>query len=190
MILTICAICSKSFEARPYSPKHGAVRYCSRICRSKARRVPIELRFWPKVNKTETCWLWLGSRAPEGYGHLNTVGKMKLAHRVSWELCNGPIPDGICVLHKCDNPPCVRPDHLFLGTKLDNPTDRLIKGRLGRVTKLNEESVYSMWQLYQNGTSLGELAAQFNVNYSTIWRITHGHRWKHLQLTPCAAVSP
>jgi hypothetical protein len=93
--------------------------------------VPAEERFWKKVNKTEDCWLWLG--------HLQRYGRFKpqgirnspqvLAHRYSYELHFGPIPIGMNVLHKCDNPACVNPDHLFLGTQKDNVIDMMNKGR-------------------------------------------------------------
>ncbi len=94
--------------------------------------------FWSKVNKsgpilpnmTTNCWVWTASKLPAGYGvaHFRQE-KTRLAHRLSWEMAHGPIPDGMCVCHKCDNPPCVRPDHLFLGTTLDNTYDKVLKRR-------------------------------------------------------------
>lgn len=91
-------------------------------------------RFWEKVFKTETCWLWTGWRH-KGYGVISINQDPVRAHRFSWELHNGPIPVGdveICVLHHCDNPTCVRPDHLFLGTDADNAKDCIEKGRNSR----------------------------------------------------------
>ncbi len=90
-----------------------------------ARAIPWKDRFWPKVNKTETCWLWTGAQNSYGYGHLfKRHGKPSLAHRIAWELTHGPIPSETpCVLHLCDVRLCVRPDHLFLGTKSENTRD-------------------------------------------------------------------
>jgi hypothetical protein len=87
-------------------------------------------RFWKKVKKTDSCWLWTAVLAGFGYGRIYSKGSMRLAHRVSWELHNGAIPPGMCVLHHCDNPACVNPEHLFLGTYKDNDDDAIAKGRV------------------------------------------------------------
>jgi len=89
----------------------------------------IEARFWPKVNKTQECWLWIGYRDARGYGRIMRQGKVCGTHRVSWEIHNGQIPEGMGVLHSCDNPPCVNPQHLFIGTQKDNMRDCTRKGR-------------------------------------------------------------
>lgn len=99
-------------------------------------RQPLSLRFWDKVERNEDgCWLWRASTDPRGYGkivvHVDGEARLSGAHRVSWELANGPIPTGLCVLHRCDTPSCVRPDHLFLGTLADNTKDMYGKGRHG-----------------------------------------------------------
>lgn len=86
-------------------------------------------RFWTKVNVSEQCWEWMGGANARGYGQLKVEGRMRLAHRVAWDLASGPIPQGIDVLHHCDNPPCVRVSHLFLGTQRDNARDMVAKGR-------------------------------------------------------------
>ena len=95
-----------------------------------ATRETLAARFWSKVDRDETgCWTWLGAKTALKYGQIELDGRSIYAHRVSWELANGPIPSGLQVLHRCDNPPCVRPDHLFLGTQRDNITDMANKGR-------------------------------------------------------------
>lgn len=89
-------------------------------------------RYWSKVLKTEGCWIWTASKTKAGYGQIQirALSHMPIhAHRMAWELRNGPIPKGMHVLHRCDNPSCVNPDHLFLGTQSDNNRDRLEKGR-------------------------------------------------------------
>lgn len=88
-------------------------------------------RFWIKVRKTRTCWLWRRAKSAHGYGqfHYFMGHKQIAAHRVSWLLAYGEIPEGMCVLHDCDNPVCVNPNHLFLGTQKDNIHDMQYKGR-------------------------------------------------------------
>ena len=98
-------------------------------------------RFWDKVNKTEHCWEWTGGKNTQGYGIFGFQGKIMKAHRVSWILTNGEIPmgtgvHGTCVLHKCDNPGCINPKHLFLGSNKDNMIDMQNKGR--KVIQKNE----------------------------------------------------
>lgn len=95
--------------------------------------MPLAEHFWLKVDRTGDCWLWQATRRPKGYGTYYINRYPALAHRVAWELTNGPIPAGLDVLHHCDTPPCVRPTHLFLGTQSDNFADAKSKGRpLGR----------------------------------------------------------
>lgn len=90
-------------------------------------------RFWTKVLRGEGCWEWLGYRQPNGYGMISQSHTSQVyAHRVAWVIKYGPIPEDMCVLHRCDNPSCVRPDHLFLGTRAENHQDMVKKGRMRR----------------------------------------------------------
>jgi hypothetical protein len=93
--------------------------------------VPWQDWFWTNVDKSGECWTWTGSlsRGTSGYGSANAPGRRVHAHRLSWELANGPVPDGLWVLHHCDNPPCVRPDHLHLGTQSENLRAAVSRGR-------------------------------------------------------------
>lgn len=91
---------------------------------------PAHERFWSKVDKSGECWVWTGSTYVDGYGHFCDAARHIRAHRWSWEQANGPIPSGASVLHTCDNPPCVRPDHLYLGNQTDNMRDAASRGRL------------------------------------------------------------
>jgi len=91
------------------------------------------VRFFTKVTQTADCWLWNGAKTPNGYGQFRLAGRfgrLVLAHRFSYETKFGPIPEGLWALHKCDNPPCVNPDHLFIGDRSDNMRDCAKKGRL------------------------------------------------------------
>lgn len=148
-------------------------------------------RFWSKVDKSagpDGCWLWTGSKIPKGYGTIKWDGKNRRSHRVAWIIAFGVIPSGLFVCHKCDNPSCVNPRHLFLGTNQDNIDDRERKGRNRPPRgekhwkhKLTKEQVSEIRRCYGyygvGGKSSLELAKIFGVDPSTIQRIAKKETW-------------
>lgn len=152
-----------------------------------------EERFWDKVDQQdpEDCWEWHARRHKQGYGLLSEWDGSRrsraLAHRVSWEIANGPISDGLHVLHRCDNPPCVNPAHLFLGTPADNSADMVQKGRHQRgeekpTAVLTEAQVREAHALYQSGMPLPSIAAALGVGKSCLSKIRREQTWSHLDL--------
>lgn len=154
----------------------------------------VEERFWNRVNKTSGCWEWCGTIRPDGYGILQKASKVNSfyrAHRLSWALHNGDLPDNLHVCHKCDNPRCVNPDHLFLGTDADNQKDKWQKGRgspppimcgsANPYAKLTEKDVKKMRELRKKGWLNREIAELFpDIHPGTVKNITGGRAWKHV----------
>lgn len=145
-------------------------------------------RFWARVEKTEGgCWVWKGIRK-YGYGAFVPVEGFHqvAAHRFAYEACVARIPPGMCVLHKCDNPPCVNPEHLFLGTHADNVADKVRKGRQPRgsdigTSKLTEDKVRRMRKLYETKLcTTKELARLFGVRQPSVWKIVNRESWEWL----------
>lgn len=125
-----CQYCGDDFYPRIDQLKAGIGKFCSRKCSGAARRIPLKERFWSNVEKfDEGCWEWTAAKNNEGYGLTSHNGQLQLTHRLSWEMHYGPVPDGLFVCHHCDNPLCVRPEHLFTGTNGDNMKDMYKKGR-------------------------------------------------------------
>lgn len=117
--MATCDACGRTFTY----PRHLAIH---RLGHDDERA---EVMFWAKVDRSGECWVWLGARDARGYGRLRRRGRYVKAHRYVWTITNGEIPEGLFACHHCDNPPCVRPDHLFLGTQSDNARDMVAKGR-------------------------------------------------------------
>lgn len=132
-------------------------------------------RFFKKVRKTETCWLWLGSGCSGGYGFFSENKKFYMAHRWSYERFVGPLGEGLRVCHKCDVPSCVNPAHLFLGTDLENQLDALGKGRSAR--KLTPVAVIQIRRLRATGLTYRELGMKFGVHLHTIRAVCRGKAW-------------
>ncbi len=145
-------------------------------------------RFWPKVHKTDGCWLWTGARG-NTYGHGSISVRRDngkyfpvYAHRVAWEFEHGPIPDGLSVLHRCDTPRCVRIDHLFLGSQDDNLKDAAAKNRFNVPRpnhprrKLSDEDVVAIRQLRADGWTLERIGDAYGVTVPCISQIVRGLR--------------
>lgn len=146
----------------------------------------VEQRFWVNVNKTGKCWEWTGAPDRNGYGRLNIDGVPVLAHRISWELHNGKITSAEHVLHKCDNPKCVRPRHLFLGDQAANNADMIAKkrfrpgvskGEMHGCAKLTDAQALEIRKSAERGV---DLAARYGVTTTTIYDIKNGKIWRHL----------
>ena len=145
-------------------------------------------RFWKYVDKKsdDECWEWVGkNKNRKGYGRIKINGKQVQASRYSWELHFGKIPEGLLVCHHCDNPPCVNPKHLFLGTNADNVADRDRKGRKALGSK-NGKSKFMEWDVIQIkylisfGEGDSEIARKFNSRPSTIRAIRIGITWRQI----------
>lgn len=155
------------------------------------RNLPLETRFWQKVDKDgpiiyglDNCWIWSGCKLVSGYGVIQLNKKKIYAHRCSYEMNFGPIPIGIHVCHKCDNPLCVRPSHLFLGNFSENMRDKVSKGRQSKgsgrpLAKLTDSIIRDIRERYINGNG-GLLAKEFGVTQSTISKIVTKETWKHV----------
>ena len=128
----------------------------------------------------EECWEWLGWKSHR-YGVMEVSGKRWSAHRLTWTLTHGPIPNGLHVCHRCDNPPCVNPSHLFLGTNLDNVRDKVAKGRAsggrGQSWKLSLAIAKDVRALRISGASVGAIARKYDVTVQAIYAIIKGHSW-------------
>lgn len=156
-----------------------------------AKAKPRAVRFWSKVKKVdgEGCWEWQSTRTPDtGYGLFGVrwhPPRYVVAHRISYELNCGPIPAGMKVCHKCDNPPCVRPDHLFLGTQRSNIEDMRRKGRAARGTKhfrakLDPDKVRDVRRALVAGETVKNIARRHKVRPGTIYAVRDGKTWTHI----------
>jgi len=189
-----CVACGKTFYAPPSRLLKDA-RFCSRTCANRAKVKPLEVRFWSKVNRdgpTPThrpelgpCWVWTGHRADHGYGRLGG-SKYAYAHRLSYEFAHGPIVGSQHVMHECDNPACVRPDHLRLGDQRANNADRQAKGRGHRgeqtgSAKLTERQVRAIRTAHAAGAiSMAALGRAYGVSGYTIRDIVLRITWQHV----------
>lgn len=177
------------YNVNMYMPRKRASKYNTR---------PVADRFWEKVNKNgpivssvdSQCWIWTDHLTKDGYGKFYAgKGKSRYAHRTAWELANGD-PGSFCVLHKCDNPACVRTDHLFLGTQTDNMRDMHDKCRGSHATgnrhpnaKLTDDDVRVIRIIYSLKLMNQPMMAKiYNVGLTVIGKCLRGETWKHVSM--------
>lgn len=151
----------------------------------------LEECFWLRVDRGDGCWLWTGSTTRAGYGCLTFRQRHYYAHRLAWSLANGEaVPQGHYICHRCDNPPCVRPEHLFLGTPTENALDCIRKGRARRVpvrgernlkAKLTEVMVCEARTRVMQGERKVDLAREYGVSQSALGEAVNGRTWGHVR---------
>ena len=183
--------CGKPFIARGLCGAHYMERRRMDPTFSIIRpRGTLEQRFFAKIEKTPGCWNWVGNKRSNGYGSIQKGGKGSptiSAHRYSYEIHKGPIPDGMFVMHSCDNPSCVNPDHLSIGTPAENTQDMIRKGRKRTVAplgadngkaKLNEDLVRYIRQ--NDGRSHASLARELGLSPNCIRGVRTRRTWSHI----------
>ena len=167
-IIKNCATCGNEFQATC-----GAARFCSDQC-----------QFDANADKSGDCWLWTGPKDKDGYGYAKLRGRrVEKAHRLAFRLYRTNVPDGMLVCHSCDNPACCNPEHLFLGTALDNKTDSVAKDRHVRgeklywKAKLTESDVLA---IRDDKRSSYDIAAEYGVTATLVQSIWKRKIWKHV----------
>lgn len=152
-----------------------------------AKKIPLYEKLNRYVIADNGCWNWVGTVHHDGYGVFGHNGKSVRSHRASYEYHVGNIPSGMLVCHTCDNPLCINPDHLFVGTASDNAKDMIKKGRGNHpcgsshpLSVLNSEYVIRIRELRSNGHTLKSLADTYGVSFQTISAIMHNKIWRHV----------
>lgn len=189
-----CQGCSAEFSVstarlRQTSARGFVIRFCSKPCMvAQQRATNLREYFNARVDRSSAdgCWPWTGTLNVTGYGNGHCNSKRFLSHRLGFELANGPIPDGMEVCHRCDNPRCVRPDHLFLGTHAENMADMSKKGRSARgerngIAKLTANAAREIRRLVSMGEMKIEIAKRFGVGESVVRSIAKRKRWAHVE---------
>lgn len=180
-----CDHCGGEYRRLQRKPSNTArFQHCGRACRSAAAKQKEPLRFWKKVAISNDCWEWIGQQGSDGYGVFQLSGERRpsLAHRVAWQYKRGPIPGRLFVCHSCDNPSCVRPGHLFLGTNADNMADCAAKNRRphGRAVygaKLSIEKARDIRIRHASGEAIRAMAREYGVAQTAIQGIVRGKAW-------------
>ena len=179
-----CEQCSAEFIPHPRSKG----RFCTHRCYGQSRVTDKAVHFWMRVEKSDSCWLWTGTVDSHGYGDYRALKPFKYkAHRFSYLLAYGSIPDGAVIRHVCDTPLCVRPDHLIAGTQLENMQDCVDKkrhafGERQGSAKLTNEIVRQARTLrVQSGLTYKVLGHMFGVDRQVISKAIRGLTWSHVK---------
>ena len=195
-----CAYCSNEFHRSENMRTHewDKKKYCSRLCALKAidkdPTKTLEDRFWIKVfvpQDTNKCWIWIGSKDKSGYGRLNVKNTPQLAHRISWQIHKGIIDAKMVCRHICDNPSCVNPNHLKLGTQRENVIDCKDRKRQGDKGSTNGQDHYCakftnnevrlIRMCYESGKSAREIAQVISVKTETVTAIVKRKTYKRIK---------
>lgn len=179
--------CTKCLMEKPLSEfyrlassKDGHRPDCKACEQKPARIVTVEERFWSKVKKSDECWTWTGStNTNNGYGRFWADGRHVIAHRYVYELFNGQVSDDLEVCHHCDNPACVRPDHLYSASHTKNVRDALRRGRVS--TALSVDDVRLARRLLDKGLTQKEIGERLGVGHGAISHIARGTTWGWLE---------
>lgn len=186
-----CELCGATFlpTSNSIRNKHYQGRYCSRRCANKARAVPLEDRILLQGSDLDMetgCLLWLGTLDHDGYGVIQEGRRQYRVHRLVWERANGPIPQGVRVLHRCDVRRCYHLGHLFLGTDTENMADRHAKERDARGeghgrARLTEADVRAIRALYAEGAASQQaLANRYGVSQNSVSALIRRKTWRHV----------
>lgn len=185
-VVVVCPVCSQNFETIPSELARGGGIYCSRQCYVQTIRQAPEIIWERLVMMPSGCQEWRGARSPFGYGVVTVSKRHVLTHRLAWELTYGVIPRGMHVCHKCDNPPCCNPEHLFLGYPADNAADRMMKGRQATAVvthgaaDLSDDDVSAIRSELATGARQASLAHQYGVTQGIIAQIGRGFVWRRI----------
>lgn len=178
--LCVCT-CGNQHIASTSALRSGAIKSCG--CYNdwlkRNRRPPMEDQFWAKVIRkgAEECWEWAGRRERRGYGRMKYKGIKKIAHRVSWEIAHpedAPLSPDVLICHRCDNPPCCNPSHLFKGTQLENMSDKMAKGRHVTICAISQETVDEIRRLGKTGMRHREIGEIVKVSQGHVSAIIRG----------------
>lgn len=184
-VTLICKNCHKGMSVTAYQAIRGA-KFCCRACKTEYYRSEYLERFMDNVSTgtSDECWIWHGTIRADGYGQIKSNDRLWTAHRLSYTIHVGHIPEGKIVLHKCDVPLCVNPHHLVCGTTLDNVADKVAKGRQPKgeaigMSKLTEEDVRAIRLIH--GMTHSEIARLYGIDASNVGMILQRKTWRHVR---------